>query len=74
MWLPIAVLPPQIRQRQIEPDLFATVADAAGNLLPLLPADDLIHQMAAAMAEIIVNMAVAIGRISTLAAPSRGSA
>ena len=59
VWLPIAVLPPQIRQRQIEPDLFATVADAAGDLLPLLPADDLRHQMSAAMAEIIVNMAVA---------------
>ncbi|MBV9792743.1 MAG: hypothetical protein JO016_02285 [Actinobacteria bacterium] len=59
IWLPIAVLPPQIRQRQLEPDLFATVADAAGRLLPLLPADDLGHQMAAALAEIIVNMAVA---------------
>jgi len=59
VWLPIAVLPPQIRQRQLEPDLFATVADAAGNLLPLLPADDLGHQMSAALAEIIVNMAVA---------------
>ena len=59
VWLPIAVLPPQDRQRQVEPDLFATVADAAGNLLPLLPADDLGHQMSAALAEIIVNMAVA---------------
>lgn len=59
VWLPIAVLPPQIRQRQLEPDLFATVADAAGTLLPLLPADDLGHQMSAALAEIIVNMAVA---------------
>jgi len=59
VWLPIAVLPPQIRQRQLEPDLFATVADAAGNLLPLLPADDLGHLMSAALAEIIVNMAAA---------------
>jgi hypothetical protein len=59
VWLPIAVLPPQSGQRQLEPDLFATVADAAGNLLPLLPADDLGHQMSAALAEIIVNMAVA---------------
>ena len=59
VWLPIAVLPPQTRQRQLEPDLFATVADAAGNLLPLLPADDLGHQISAALAEIIVNMAVA---------------
>ncbi len=59
VWLPIAVLPPQVQQRQLEPDLFATVADAAGNLLPLLPADDLGHQMSAALAEIIINMAVA---------------
>jgi hypothetical protein len=59
VWLPIAVLPPQSGPRQLEPDLFATVADAAGNLLPLLPADDLGHQMSAALAEIIVNMAVA---------------
>jgi hypothetical protein len=59
VWLPITVLPPQTVQRQLEPDLFATVTDAAGNLLPLLPADDLGHQMSAALAEIIVNMAVA---------------
>ena len=59
VWLPIAVLPPQTVQRQLEPDLFATVTNAAGNLLPLLPADDLGHQTSAALAEIIVNMAVA---------------
>jgi hypothetical protein len=59
VWLPITVLPPQTVQRQLEPDLFATVTDAAGNLLPLLPADDLGHQTSAALAEIIVNMAVA---------------
>ena len=59
VWLPITVLPPQTVQRQLEPDLFATVTDAAGNLLPLLPAEDLGHQMSAALAEIIVNMAVA---------------
>ena len=43
----------------MEPDPFAAVSDAAGNLLPLLPADDRRHQIAAALAEIIVNMAVA---------------
>ena len=59
LWLPVAVLPPQTGQRQVEPDPFAAVTDAAGNLLPLLPADDRRHQIAAALAEIIVNMAVA---------------
>src|SRR6266568_3078369 len=43
---------------RLEPDPFATVTDAAGGLLPLLPAVDLRHQIAAALAEIIVKMAV----------------
>jgi hypothetical protein len=67
IWLPITILAPQAESsseqklggRYLEPDPFATVTDAAGNLLPLLPAADLRHQMSAAMAEIIVNMAVA---------------
>jgi hypothetical protein len=57
LWLPLAVLPPQIEQGAIEPDLFATVTDGAGNPVPMLPAVDLRHQMAAAMAEIIAKMA-----------------
>ena len=67
LWLPIAVLPPQPAMGaqpesgdyRLEPDPFATVAGAAGDLLPLLPTADVRHQMSAAMAEIIVNMAVA---------------
>jgi len=67
LWLPISVLPPQpaVRtqpewgQYRVEPDPFATVTSAAGDLLPLLPGADVRHQMSAAMAEIIVNMGVA---------------
>jgi hypothetical protein len=59
IWLPIAVLPPQQEQRDLELDLFATVTDASGNLLPLLPPDDLRRQVSAALAEIIINMAAA---------------
>jgi hypothetical protein len=49
--------PFQAVQGHHEPDPFATVTDAAENLLPLMPADDLRHQMSAGMADIIVNMA-----------------
>jgi hypothetical protein len=59
IWLPIAVLPPQPDQHDLELDLFATVTDASGNLLPLLPADELRREVSAALAEIIVNMAAA---------------
>jgi len=58
LWLPVTVLPLQSAERRLEPDPFATVIDASGDLLPLMPADDLGHQMSAATAEIIVNMAV----------------
>jgi hypothetical protein len=66
-WLPVAVVPPQATmdapaepdQHRLEPDPFATVTDAAGDLMPMLPTADARHQMSAAMAEIIVNMAVA---------------
>lgn len=65
-WLPLTVLPPQAAadpqqpdRHRLEPDPFATVTDAAGNLMPMLPTVDVRHQMSAAMAEIIVNMAVA---------------
>jgi hypothetical protein len=57
LWLPVTVLPLQTVQGHHEPDPFATVTDAAENLLPLMPADDLGHQISAGMAEIIVNMA-----------------
>ncbi len=67
IWLPVTILAPSAEddsQRSpghhyLEPDPFATVTDAAGSLLPLLPAADLRHQISAAMAEIIVNMATA---------------
>jgi hypothetical protein len=66
-WLPVTVLPPRPATntqhasdgQRLEPDPFATVTDAGGNLLPILPTADIRHQMSAAMAEIIVNMAVA---------------
>jgi hypothetical protein len=66
-WLPVIVLPPpagsqsrpEPNPHRLEPDPFATVTDAAGNLMPMLPTADARHQMSAAMAEIIVNMAVA---------------
>ena len=58
IWLPVAVLPPQPDQRHFEPDLFATVTDAAGDPVPMLPTAELQHQISAAMAEIIAKMAV----------------
>lgn len=63
-WLPIALLPPQSGQPELELDLFATVQDASGNQLPLLPSDQLAQQISAALAEIVVNMAVAHMRSS----------
>jgi hypothetical protein len=67
LWLPVIALPPQaaavgqygLGQHRPEPDPFATVTDASGGLLPMLPNADVRHQISAAMAEIIVNMAVA---------------
>ena len=69
IWLPVAVLPPYKRgddpdvpadadQGLREPDLFATVTDAAGKPVPMMPAADLQHKISAAMAEIIAKMAV----------------
>jgi hypothetical protein len=78
LWLPVAILPQQAVRGQNEPDPFATVTDAADNLLPLMPADDLWHQMSAGMAEIIVNMAIshlpAADASLPQADPSRGQA
>jgi hypothetical protein len=63
VWLPVAVLPPlKHTERRLEPDPFAAVSDAVGNLLPLAPAEDLSHQISAALAEIIVNMAASHSR------------
>jgi len=61
LWLPVVVLPPLKRPGLPEPDPFVTltVTDAAGNLLATLPNADVRHRIAAAMAEIIINMAVA---------------
>jgi hypothetical protein len=61
LWLPVVVLPPLKRPGLPEPDPFVTltVTDAGGNLLATLPNADVRHRISAAMAEIIVNMAVA---------------
>jgi hypothetical protein len=67
IWLPVAVLPPYSDHSRFEPDLFATVTDAAGDPAPMLPAADLRHQISAAMAEIIAKMAA-----SRLPAPAAG--
>ena len=59
LWLPVVVLPP-LRSRYLEPDPFATctVTDASGALLATLPNSDVRHRVAAALAEIIVNIAI----------------
>ena len=61
LWLPVVVLPPLKREGLPEPDPFVTltVTDAAGNLLATLPNADVRHRISAAIAEIIINMAVA---------------
>jgi hypothetical protein len=61
LWLPVVVLPPLVRPGLPEPDPFVTltVTDAAGDLLATLPSADVRHRISAAMAEIIINMAVA---------------
>jgi hypothetical protein len=58
IWLPVLVLPP-LRQRLAGLDPFSTltVRDAAGARLPMLPSTDVRHRIAAALTEIIVNMA-----------------
>jgi len=72
LWLPVTVLPPRAGQRHSgpgrdgadrypspgEPDPFPTVTGSEGDLLPVLSAADLRHQISAALAEIIVKMAV----------------
>ncbi len=58
IWLPVLVLPP-LRQRLpgLDPFSTLTVRDAAGARLPMLPSTDVRHRIAAALTEIIVNMA-----------------
>jgi hypothetical protein len=60
LWLPVLVLPP-LQSQNLEPDPFATctVTDASGAQLATLPNADVRHRVAAALAEIIVNIAVA---------------
>ena len=60
LWLPVLVLPP-LQSQALEPDPFATctVTDASGALLATLPNADVRHRVAAALAEIVVNIAIA---------------
>jgi hypothetical protein len=60
LWLPVLVLPP-LQQRLPEPDPFSTltVTDASGTPLATLSNADVRHRIAAALTEIIINMAVA---------------
>jgi hypothetical protein len=72
LWLPVLVLPP-LQSQNLEPDPFATctVTDASGALLATLPNADVRHRVAAALAEIVVNIAVArlpdLGRLGVSA-------
>ena len=60
IWLPILVLPPLLqRVPELDPFSALTVRDAAGARLPTLPDTDVQHRVAAALTEIIVNMAEA---------------
>lgn len=75
IWLPLLVMPanqissgraagqqPDTHTATDDPDPFVSliVSDAAGSLLPTVPAVDVRHWVSAAMAEIIVNMATAL--------------
>lgn len=72
LWLPVLVLPP-LQSQYLEPDPFATctVTDASGTLLATLPNADVRHRVAAALAEIVVNIAIArlpdLGRLGVSA-------
>jgi hypothetical protein len=59
IWLPILILPP-LRQGPPEPDPVGAllVTDATGTPVPTLPDADVTHRIAAAITQIIVNMAV----------------
>ena len=72
LWLPVLVLPP-LQQRLPEPDPFSTltVTDPSGTPLPILPNADVRHRIAAALTEIIVNMAVS--RLPDVGGPDFGA-
>jgi hypothetical protein len=58
IWLPVLVLPPLLKRVPGLNHFSAlTVRDATGALLPTLPNTDVRHRIAAALTEIIVNMA-----------------
>src|ERR1700730_13502130 len=67
LWLPVVVLAPQVAsnaesisdQYRPEPDPFATVTNATGDMVAMVSNVDVRHQISAAMAEIIINMVVA---------------
>jgi len=60
IWLPVLILPP-LRQRlpELDPYSTLTVRDATGTRLPTLANTDVQHRVAAALTEIILNMAEA---------------
>ena len=69
IWLPVLIMPPlrgadqagTRRWSRAEPDPFValTVTDAKGDRQPTLPDSDVRHRIAAALAEIVVNIAAA---------------
>lgn len=64
LWLPVLVLPPTgepgaIRLREPDPFVTMTVTDANGHPVATLPGAEVRHRIAAGLAEIIVNMAIA---------------
>jgi hypothetical protein len=58
IWLPILVLPPLRQSPESDPQSALTVMDAAGTPQATLADADITHRIAAAITEIIVNMAV----------------
>lgn len=58
IWLPILVLPPLRQRTESDPQSALTVMDAAGTPQATLADADITHRIAAAITEIIVNMAV----------------
>jgi hypothetical protein len=58
IWLPILVLPPLRQSAESDPQSALTVMDAAGTPHATLADADITHRIAAAITEIIVNMAV----------------
>lgn len=71
IWLPIVVLPPLL-QRLLDPEPFSTltVMDGSGSPLMTLPRADVRHRVAAALTDIILN--VAASRLPDLVAGAEG--